>query len=204
MKKYFGLCFLLLFFLSLCSAAMDAGAAAALPEKLLRLRVVAASDAPEDQARKLLVRDEVVGFLAPLLEECRDLREAAAITEASLPELVRRAETRLRAAGGTDTVTARLGPEQCPLRNYGSFSLPAGTYESLTLTLGEGEGRNWWCVVFPPLCLSAAGEEGEDSFAVFSPEETRLLTAGDRQLRFRCLELWQQLLAWLRPEPGNR
>ena len=103
----------------------------------------------------------------------------------------------LREAGTEIPLTLRLGREACPLRAYDTFALPAGEYESLTVTLGEGAGQNWWCVVFPPLCLAAAGEGPEEGWAVFSPEEARLLTAGDRVIRFRGLELWEKLRARL-------
>ncbi|MBR4703219.1 MAG: stage II sporulation protein R [Oscillospiraceae bacterium] len=197
MKKYAPLIFLTLLFLSLWTAAMDEAAAAPLRGKVLRLRVVAASDSPEDQARKLLVRDEALALLTPLLEDCSDLSEARAAVEESLPELCRRAEALLRSGDAPAPVRGRLGEEDCPLRDYGSFALPAGRYETLTLTVGPGEGHNWWCVVFPPLCLAAAEEEGEDSLAVFSPGEVKLLRGEGRVLRLRCLELWQKLRAWL-------
>jgi stage II sporulation protein R len=113
--------------------------------------------------------------------------------EEALPEVRERAEALLRAEGVPAPVLAKLGPEDCPLRDYGSFALPAGRHETLTLTLGAGAGHNWWCVVFPPLCLSAAQEEGEDSLAVFSPGEAKLLTAENRVLRLRVVELWQKL-----------
>ena len=196
MKKHLGLVFLLVFFLSLWTAAMDEAAAAPLPEQVLRLRVIAASDAPEDQARKLLLRDEALQVLTPLLADCGTLPEAEKAAGAALPLLEDRAEALLLAAGAPAPVHARLGQEDCPFRDYGSFALPAGSYESLTLTVGEGLGRNWWCVVFPPLCLAAAEEEGEEALAVFSPEEAQLLTSEGRVLRLRSLELWQKLLSW--------
>ncbi len=197
MKKYFPLLFLTLLFFSLWRAAMDEAAAAPLAGKVLRLRVVAASDAPEDQTRKLLVRDEALALLAPRLEGCSDLSQARAVVEEALPELCQSSEALLQAEGAPAPVQIRLGEEDCPLRDYGSFALPAGTYETLTLTVGPGEGHNWWCVVFPPLCLAAAEEEGEDSLAVFSPVEAKLLHGEGRVLRLRCLELWQKLRTWL-------
>ena len=197
MKKYFPLLFLTLLFFSLWRAAMDEAAAAPLAGKVLRLRVVAASDAPEDQARKLLVRDEALALLAPRLEDCSDLSQARAVVEEALPELCRLSEALLRSEGAPAPVRGGLGEEDCPLRDYGAFALPAGTYETLTLTVGPGEGHNWWCVVFPPLCLAAAEEDGEDSLAVFSPGEVKLLRGEGRVLRLRCLELWQKLRACL-------
>lgn len=193
MKRYFGLFFLLFFFFSLWTAAMDEAAAEALPEKLLRLRVVAESDEEARQTEKLLVRDAVLAALGPRLADCGGLPSAEAVTAEALPDLAAAAGEALRAAGRETSVTLRLGKTACPLRSYGGFTLPAGEYESLTVTLGAGEGRNWWCVVFPPLCLAAAGEEEADAWAVFSPGEKRLLTSGGAEVRFRALELLKKL-----------
>lgn len=200
MKRAAPLVFLLVFFFSLWVNAMDAAAAADLPERVLRLRVVACSDGPADQADKLLARDAVLAALTPRLTGCADLAEAEARTAEALPDLAAAAGEALLRAGTEAPVTLRLGRETCPLRAYDTFALPAGDYESLTVTLGEGAGRNWWCVVFPPLCLAAAGDGQEESLSVFSPEEARLITAENRVIRFRALELWEKLRAVFSPE----
>ena len=199
MKRAFGLIFLLVFFFSLWSAGMDEAAAAGLPEKLLRLRVVARSDSPADQTDKLLVRDAVLRVLRPMIADCGSLEEVRAVTIQALPQLAEAAGGALEEAGRALPLSLRLGTEDCPLRAYEDFTLPAGSYETLTVTLGSGEGHNWWCVIFPPLCLTAAGdgeEEGEE-WSVFSPAEKRLVTAGGVEIRFRCLELLERLRSWL-------
>ncbi len=197
MKRAFGLVFLLVFFFSLWTAGMDEAAASGLPDKLLRLRVIAESDASADQADKLLVRDAVLAALEPRIADCASLEEARAAALEALPQLAEAAGKALEEAGRPRSLTLRLGAEDCPLRAYETFTLPAGNYETLTVTLGAGEGHNWWCVVFPPLCLAAAGESGEEDeeWSVFSPAEQRLMTAGSVEIRFRCLELLQKL--WL-------
>ncbi len=199
MKRAFGLIFLLAFFFALWTAAMDEAAASALPEKLLRLRVVAESDSPQDQADKLLARDAVLDALEPALAGSVTLEEARAVTAEALPRLAEAAGRALEKAGRPRPLALRLGTEECPPRAYEDFTLPAGEYETLTVTLGDGEGHNWWCVVFPPLCLAAAGEDGEEGegWSVFSPAEKRLVTSEGVELRFRCLELLQKLRAWL-------
>lgn len=199
MKRAFGLVFLLVFFFSLWTAGMDEAAASGLPEKLLRLRVIAESDESADQADKLLVRDAVLAALEPRIADCASLEEARAAALEALPQLAEAAGKALEEAGRPRSLTLRLGAEDCPLRAYETFTLPAGNYETLTVTLGAGEGHNWWCVVFPPLCLAAAGEGGEEDeeWSVFSPAEQRLMTAGSVEIRFRCLELLQKLRTWL-------
>ena len=199
MKRAFGLVFLLVFFFSLWTAGMDEAAASGLPDKLLRLRVIAESDESTDQADKLLVRDAVLAALEPRIADCASLEEARAAALEALPQLAEAAGKALEEAGRPRPLTLRLGAEDCPLRAYETFTRPAGNYETLTVTLGAGEGHNWWCVVFPPLCLAAAGESGEEDeeWSVFSPAEQRLMTAGSVEIRFRCLELLQKLRTWL-------
>ena len=147
--------------------------------KLIRLHVVAASDTREDQDIKLAVRDELLRRLEPVLAE--------AVLSALLPTLTEAAE----AVSGQPAVVT-LAEERFPTREYESFSLPAGTYRSLRVTLGAGTGQNWWCVVFPPLCLdTAAAAETAD----FSDDDWRLVSEDGEGyvLRFRILELWGEL-----------
>ena len=156
--------------------------------KLLRLHVIAASDEAEEQALKLHVRDAVLDYLSPLLEAAADRDAARDILEGELENVRAAAET---AAEGR-VVQVTLGPECYPLRRYEGFTLPAGTYESLRVVLGEGEGQNWWCIVFPPLCMTAV--EGEKLQSVMGREDYAIVTEEEGYvLRFRILELWGEL-----------
>jgi stage II sporulation protein R len=159
---------------------------------LVRLHVLAASDAPEEQAVKLRVRDAVLETLSPLLEEVGSADEAEAVLLAALPELRAAAE---RAAGGRP-VAVSLDEERYPTRDYGGFRLPAGRYRSLRVVLGEGKGHNWWCVVFPPVCLSAV--RAEALRPTMNSADYALLTGAEGwELRFRTVELWGELMAQL-------
>lgn len=165
------------------------GRQAAISGKLLRLHVIAVSDAPEEQALKLRVRDAVLDYLSPRLMEAADREEARALLAADLDGVRAAAET---AAEGR-SVQVSLGRERYPLRQYEGFTLPAGEYESLRVVLGEGKGHNWWCIVFPPLCLSAA--EGEKLQSVMSREDYGIITEEEGYvLRFRLVELWGELM----------
>ena len=93
-------------------------------------------------------------------------------------------------------MTLRLGQEDYPARVYGGFTLPAGRYESLRVVLGPGEGQNWWCVVFPPLCLEAAAED--ELRETMSREDCRIVTGGDREPRFWLVDRWGELRSALR------
>lgn len=161
-------------------------------DSLVRLHVIAASDEEAEQALKLRVRDAVLAYLAPKLEDAPDRDAAKEMLGADLDGIREAAES---AAEGR-AVTVTLSRERYPLRQYEGFALPAGEYESLRVVLGEGEGHNWWCVVFPPLCLSAA--EGEKLQSVMGREDYGILTEEEGYaLRFRILELWGEITASL-------
>lgn len=195
MKKPFGLVFCIVFFFTLWVSAMDGAAAESLSGKLVRLHVLAASDSEADQQMKLRVRDTVLKLVTPALQACETRREAVSVLAPLLPEIEAAAENTLRSLGSSETVTALLSAEPYPLREYDAFSLPAGTYESLRILIGSGEGHNWWCVVFPPLCLSAAedGETTDEAWEAFSPTERRLMSGDRRVIRFKALEFWNRL-----------
>ena len=179
-------------------AALTATAAAlqgeqqALAGKLVRLHVVANSDSEQDQALKLQVRDAVLEASEGL--EAEDL-------EAALPRLQAAAQACLREQGSGDPVTVSLGEERFPTRLYDNFAMPAGVYRSLRVTIGAGEGHNWWCVAFPSICVRATAAEVQDAAvsAGFTEEEVRLITGdgGGYVLKFKALELLERLKAWL-------
>lgn len=179
--------------LTLLAGTWAQGRQTAISDKLLRLHVIAASDEPQEQAVKLQVRDAVLAWLAPQLEGAADRNEARAILAGELETLRAVAES---AAEGR-AVRVELGRERYPLRQYEGFTLPAGEYESLRVVLGEGEGRNWWCIVFPPLCIEAA--EGERLQSAMSRESYGIVTEEEGYvLRFRIVELWGELTGWFR------
>ena len=156
--------------------------------KLVRLHVIAASDADEAQAVKLQVRDAVLAYLEPKLADVTDVDAAQEIIAANLDGVAQAARTVT-----PDAVTVTLGPERYPTREYETFSLPAGVYTSLRVTLGAGEGHNWWCVIFPPLCMESS--LSDRAFETLSDDDVKLITEdGDGYvLRFRLRELWGKL-----------
>ena len=165
----------------------------ALSEGLIRLHVLAVSDDENEQRIKLAVRDSVLAYLEPQLDAAPDVTAARGIISAGLDGIRSAAE----AAAEGRPVTVTLSREYYPTRDYGSFALPAGSYESLRVVLGEGEGHNWWCVVFPPLCLSAA--EAGDALEALGGDSARLLTGEGEGVvfKFRLLEFWGELMELL-------
>lgn len=124
-----------------------------LSEDVIRLHVVAASDSEEDQAVKLQIRDAVVEKLNGVMDELPSAADAKVFILDHLDEIENVANEVLEKAGFSDTVTVSLDEEAFDTRVYDTFTLPAGVYESLRIVIGEGEGHNWWCVVFPTLCV---------------------------------------------------
>ena len=162
----------------------------ALNENLIRLHVVANSDEEEDQTLKLKVRDAVVEKLQETMQNLPNVEEAKAYLEAHLPELEEYVNQLIRELGVTDKAKITLAKEAFDTRDYDTFSLPAGQYEALRITIGEGKGKNWWCVVFPTLCLTAASEDFEDTAvgAGFSEGLTESLQSDTFHIRFFLLD----------------
>ncbi len=173
----------------------------ALSEKLVRLHVVANSDSAGDQAVKLEVRDAVLVETSRLLE---GTDEPVAALRAGLSEIETAANNTLAKAGRAERATVTLRRELFPTREYETFSLPAGAYTSLRVTIGEGRGHNWWCVVYPSLCLSASADEFETAAqaAGLTNGEIRLITGESEGyvLKFKALELLEQAAQWLKGE----
>ena len=136
-----------------------------LSSKLIRLHVVAHSDMAEDQQTKLQVRDAVVTYLGDTMDTGLSAGEAKQWLAEHLPELQAVANEVLRNAGTQDMAAVSLKKEAFPVKQYDTFTLPAGVYESLRITIGQGQGQNWWCVVFPSLCLPATSEGFEATAA---------------------------------------
>lgn len=134
-----------------------------LRESLIRLHVVGASNSQEDQEIKLKVRDAITEKLEAVMSKLPDMETARAYIQAHLPELEAAANSALQAAGSAKEAVVSLMKEAFPAREYDTFSLPAGVYESLRVTIGEGAGKNWWCVVFPRLCVSATSRDFTDT-----------------------------------------
>ncbi len=125
---------------------------------LIRLHVVANSDSDEDQEIKLLVKDEIVSFLQLQMVDVNTANEAEAFLKENLKNIEQLANNILAQLNSKHTAKISLKKEAFDKRKYDTFSLPAGVYESLRVEIGESQGRNWWCVVFPSLCIPATAD----------------------------------------------
>lgn len=173
---------------TLCLGTWAQARQESISRSLVRLHVLAVSDDSNEQRIKLNVRDSVLSYISPKLESAESPDEAKRIISSELDGIKSAAET---AAEGRP-VKVTLTQEYYPTRDYGSFSLPAGRYESLRVILGEGEGHNWWCVVFPPLCLTAA--ESDSAVESLDGEIRGIVTEEDGyRCKFRIVELWGEV-----------
>ena len=186
---------------ALLGARLD-GAQAALADQVLRLHVLANSDSAEDQSLKLQVRDRVLEEAARYLEQAADRDEAEELLRAHLHELAAAGAEAVGVAGYDYPVTASLA-EDCwfPTKTYTDFALPAGQYTALRVEIGAGAGQNWWCVVFPPLCLGSVSETVEETAAEagLTEDQVSLITGEDEGyvVKFKAIELLEEFKGWL-------
>ncbi len=170
-------------------------------DKIIRLHVVANSDSPSDQQLKLQVRDRVIKKMSGRFEGLQDVSEVKKVIAASLGEIEGIVRETIEDNGKLYDAKAALVKTDFPTKAYGNLTLPAGTYQALNIVIGEGKGKNWWCVMFPPLCFIdvAHGVVPEETMkkleTSLTDKEYRLLVStkepGDMpvKLRFKILEL---------------
>lgn len=173
----------------------------ALADQVIRLHVIANSDSGEDQALKLEVRDRILEEAGDLFRQGYTREEAEAALAGRLCELARVGAEVVGERGYDYPVTASLEDDVWfPTKAYSDFALPAGDYTALRVVIGEGGGRNWWCVVFPPLCLGSVSETTAETAAAggFDPDQVSLITGENEGyvVKFKLIELWEDVQHW--------
>lgn len=199
--KYWELALLAALALSLLWGVWSLRAQDTLGEKMIRLHVIANSDTPADQTLKLQVRDRVLAEATKILKSSADMAQAQAKLAEALPELEKAAAEEIYDRGYTYPVSAHLEKTEFPTKQYDGFALPSGEYTALRLLIGEAKGRNWWCVVYPPLCTAAASDLEETAIASgMEGRDISLMTEKNTgyTLKFRSLELWENFRQWLK------
>lgn len=166
-------------------------------DNVLRLHVIANSDSEEDQSLKLLVRDSILLDAQELLRGVSTRENAEAIIAQSSDRLRSTAERTVRENGYDYSVEVKLSKEEYPTKNYESCAFPSGEYVSLQIKIGEAEGENWWCVLYPPLCLSAATDQNAFAEVGITDGQYQIIT--DRKstkykLRFKILETFSEIV----------
>ena len=167
-----------------------------LRESIIRMHVVANSDSMEDQSVKLKIRDAVLKEMETGFAQISDPEAAKKYLQENLTKIEMVAKDILKAGGFEETATATLCKEAFGTRKYDTFTMPAGVYEALRITIGTGEGKNWWCVVFPSLCVPTTSADFTEvaASAGFTDSLNGALTGeGEYQLRFYSLEVLGRL-----------
>ena len=167
-------------------------------DSVLRLHVLAHSDSAEDQALKLLVRDTVIDETAALFDEAETEQEARAAVAAHLAGIEQAAQQRVYDEGYDYPVRAELTEMYFTTRTYGNVTLPAGNYEAVRITIGDAAGRNWWCVVFPPMCVSAATDAADLSDVLTDDQRDIVENSGRYEVRLKVVEWFGTAAAWIK------
>lgn len=174
-----------------------------LADNLIRLHVIANSDSPEDQALKRDVRDAVLHYVQHEFDSSKDIEQTRSIINSKLDGITAVAKETISSHGGNYDVKTTLGNYPFPTKAYGDITLPAGDYQALRVVIGRGEGANWWCVLFPPLCfVDVTHGTVPDSVKynlkeALTEEEYRIITSADEEsdipikIKFKIVELFQ-------------
>lgn len=195
MKKTFtkALCFGLV--LSIVFSALYFSAECkTISESVLRLHILANSDSADDQALKLKVRDEILKKSGELLATASTKEEAEQLTAQQMQVIVDDAQAYVYSLGYDYPVTASLLNMPFNTRIYGDIAMPAGNYDALRITIGEGKGHNWWCVMFPPICLPAA-EEKQELSDVLDDEQLQIVENEPQyEIKFKFVEIYENIV----------
>ena len=186
-------CFAALFLAVLLSVSSFESKCDGVRQEVLRLHVIANSDSAKDQKVKLLVRDALLKKSKEVFSENATLAEAEGEACKNLPLFFETAKETLRENGFEGNVRVSVGKSSFPTKSYGSVTLPAGEYNALRVEIGESAGKNWWCVMFPPLCLSAAAGEEELSDVLSGGEMELVKSRPKYEVRFWIVEKLEAL-----------
>ena len=172
-----------------------------IPNEAIRLRILANSDLEADQHIKRLVRDAVNEQITEWVSELESIEAARSLIQSNLSEIERIAINIIEQENSTQDVEVSFGRVAFPTKLYGQFLYPAGEYEAILITLGEGKGANWWCVLFPPLCFldfsnGVAVSDGFEEQKEQEEEKTPVYVEEDEEevkVKFFIIELWEKL-----------
>lgn len=163
-----------------------------LRQGVLRLHIIANSNSEADQNLKLAVRDEILKSSVDIFKDCSDVSSACITAEAQLDTINEIANTVIKKNGFDYEATASVGDSYFDTREYENFTLPAGTYKSLIVNLGEGKGKNWWCVVFPCVCVPSASEASL-SDGVSDEAADTAKNASKYKMKFKTVEIYEEI-----------
>ena len=196
MKKYIHLLVLALILAGMALTIPFFDSCEELYSDVMRIHILANSDSAADQSLKLAVRDRVLEACSRYYDGCSGKDEALDITRSHIGEIEAAAEREIRRRGFDYPVSARIVTDDFDTRYYGSFTMPAGRYDALRLTIGDGAGKNWWCVMYPSLCVGSAS--ADDMREELDRGEYRVVTSDRFDFRFRLVEYFEDVRGWFR------
>ena len=172
-------------------SAVPTDAEAKIYDDTLRLHILANSDSKEDQELKLKIRDRLLSKYGDKLRDCDSITAAISGADSLLPSMEADTKSWISELGYDYSVRITLTEEWYDTRDYENFTLPKGLYTSLRVIIGEGDGKNWWCVMYPPMCLELACENApsDDGVINYTNEELKLINDGKYNVKFKILEL---------------
>lgn len=172
------------------------GACEDIESEVLRLHILANSDSDEDQALKLKVRDGLLIYSETLFKNAATKEEAETIAKENLAQIQSEAERIIQENGYNYDVQVYVKNMSFSTRVYGDVTLPAGCYDAIRVVIGSGEGHNWWCVMFPPLCLPSA--TGTELNTVLNEEEQKIVTDDTYVFKFKIVEVFEEIVSWFK------
>ncbi len=192
-----------LFFKSLCVGVIISilltlipfeGECQEISDQVFRIHILANSDSDEDQALKFKVRDAVLLKSQELFKNAHSKAEAMYIAQKKIDELLKVAQDTVYAEGYSYSVTASIKPLSFDTRYYDSVTMPSGIYDALQIRIGEAKGKNWWCVMYPSLCIPAASEVNTLQEELTQPQYSIVSSKGKFEFRFKIVEVFNKIL----------
>lgn len=162
--------------------------------EVFRLHIIANSDSAQDQELKLRIRDRLLESTKQLFENAGSKQEAESLAAKHLSELARIAADEVRRSGYSYPVSAEITKMYFTTRHYEKYTLPSGMYDALRITIGEGRGHNWWCVMFPSLCIDTGGSGDRKTREALGEEEYKVISGEKREYKFFIVEMFEKTI----------
>lgn len=200
-KIYLVLFLLLFIYVMLAASSYTSAVCSDISENIFRLHVIANSNSEEDQALKYIVRDEVLKYINDISSNCTTKQEIIDIVSTHLQEIQSIAQEAIYKEGFTYPIELQIGNFEFPTKTYGDISFPPGFYDALRIKIGNADGKNWWCVMFPPLCFidTSSGIVPDESKELMennlTQEEFALISSSNNEakIKFKVVELLQNI-----------
>ena len=165
-------------------------------DEVFRLHILANSDEDYDQQLKLKVRDKVLLYTESLFEKAQSKEEAENLISNNLQDICNTAQKEVTDNGYDYSVTAQITKMYFTTRTYESYTLPSGMYDALRITIGSGEGRNWWCVMYPSICISSEKSQDEAARETFNDNQYDIVKYEKYEYKFKIVEIFEKICSY--------